>query len=110
MLESGHRDLVASQPRIAPLRTAVATLLTCNDLDIAMRGDDVQQQCDEMMGKLVATKLQAQPRAVPPADWLFGLLLYSDILQPRHEADMSRLFEGISLVSQHLVHAANHHS
>ena len=113
LLESGHLDLVACQPQIAPLRAAVTALLQGSDLDIASRGDAVQRQCTEMLNKLAVTKAQMQPGDAPSADWLFCLQLLrlsSAILQPRHAADMSRLFEGISLVSQHLVHAANHHS
>ena len=103
LLESGHLDLVACQPQIAPLRAAVTALLQGSDLDIASRGDAVQRQCTEMLNKLAVTKAQVQPGEAPSAEWLFGLqlLLTSAILQPSHAADMCRFFKGISLVSQH---------
>jgi hypothetical protein len=113
MLEAGHRDLVKHQTQIAPLRAAVDALLQGSDLDIATRGDALQLQCTEMLNKLIATKAQVQPSDAPSAEWLFGLQLLrlsSAILQPRYATDLCRFFEGISLVSQHLVNAANKYS
>jgi hypothetical protein len=106
LLEEGHRDLVARQPQIAPLRAAIDSLLQGSGLDIATNGAAVQQQCDEMLDKMAVTKLQVQPGDAPAADagWLFGLqlhLLASTILQPKHAADMCRLFEGLRVNCGH---------
>jgi hypothetical protein len=110
LLEAGHRDLVARQPQIAPLRAAIDSLLQGSNLDIATRGDAIQRQCDEMIHKLATTKSQVQPSDAPSAECLVGLFLSSAILQLSHAADLCRFFKGISLVSQHLVHAAKHRS
>jgi hypothetical protein len=109
-MEKGQRDLIGRQLQIAPLRVAVDVLLQGSNLDIATSGDALQKRCTELLEDADKASAQVQPTALDSGCLLsFGLqlhLLASTILQPRHAADMSRFFKGITLVSQPPAHAA----
>jgi len=105
LLEIGHRDLAAQNSQIAPLQSAIDELLNSSDLDVATRGEVMQQQCNKLLDELKAAALQVQPPALPSGGSLVGSLqlqlLDSAILESSHAADMHRFFGDISLVSTH---------